>query len=153
MPQHLDHHDAELLLKLYELRREEKLRAAREWFLSKFQADSPDDLMKRYPFGSQEDAYCRMVGSYWEMAASLLNHGLINEDLFFENTGEMWACWNRLEPFIPAMRERFKNPHQFEHLERAAKKYEAWVENRAPGAIAHRKEMFAQMRAAAAQKR
>lgn len=153
MPQHLDHHDAELLLKLYDLRREEKLRAAREWFLGKFQADSADDLMKRYPPGSQENAYFRMVGSFWEMAASLLNHGLINEDLFFENTGELWACWNKMEPFVTAMRERSKNPHQFEHLERAAKKYEAWVENRAPGAIAVRKTMFAQMQAAAAQKK
>lgn len=153
MPQHLDHHDGELLLKLYDLRREEKLRAAREWFLGKLQADSVDDFVKRYPPGSQEEVYWRMVGSYWEMAASLLNHGLINEDLFFENTGELWACWNKIEPFIAALRERFKNPHQFGQIERAAKKYEAWMENRAPGAIAVRKAMFAQLQAAAAQKK
>ncbi|MGH9449599.1 MAG: DUF4760 domain-containing protein [Terriglobia bacterium] len=153
MPQHLDHHDAEILLRLYELRREEKLRAARQWFFSGLRADSAEEVTKRYPPGSEEDAYARMVGSYWEMAASILNHGLINEELFFENTGELWAVWNKIEPLVAGMRERSKNPHQFENLERAGKKYEEWMEKRAPGALALRKAWFASMSAASAQKK
>ena len=140
--QHLDHHDAELLLRLYELRREDKLRRARDWFIAEFRADGQEDLAKRYPPGTEESAFWRMVPSYWEMAASLLNHGLINEDLFFENNGELWAVWIKIEPIVAGIRERIKNPHAYGNLEAAAKKYEAWMEKRAPGALAFRRSFL-----------
>ncbi|MGH9397629.1 MAG: DUF4760 domain-containing protein, partial [Terriglobia bacterium] len=129
------------------------LRAARAWFITGFQADSAEGVMKRYPQGSQEEVYSRMVGSYWEMAASILNHGLINEDLFFENTGELWAIWSKIEPLLTGMREMSKNPHQFENLERAGKKYEAWMEKRSPGALALRKARLAAIQATPAEKK
>ncbi len=136
-----DHHDAEILLRLYELRREEKLRAARDWFLREFQAETFDELMKRYPYGTQENAYFRMVTGYWEMVASLLNHGLIHEELLFENTGELWAVWEKIKKYVPASRQAFKNPKALENLERAAQKYEEWMNHRAPEALAARREL------------
>jgi hypothetical protein len=131
-----DHHDAELLLKLYELRREEKLRLAREWFVQEFQSEPTDELVQRYPPGSEENTFFRMAVSYWDMAASLLNHGLIHEDLFFENTVEMLVVWSKLKPAAASFRERSKNPRAWKNLEDAAGRYEKWLEKRAPGALA-----------------
>ncbi|MGH9376212.1 MAG: DUF4760 domain-containing protein [Terriglobia bacterium] len=131
-----DHHDAEILLRLYDLRREEKLRAARDWFISKFQAESAEDAAKRYPYGTQENAYFRMVMSYWDMAASLLNHGLINDELFFESAGELWVVWEKVKRIAPQVRELWKNPTAHKNLEQAAQKYEEWMARRAPEALA-----------------
>jgi hypothetical protein len=131
-----DHHDAELLLKLYELRREEKLRRAREWFVREFRSEPTEELVKRYPMGSEENTFFRMTVGYWDMAASLLNYGLIHEDLFFESTMEMLIVWTKLKPAVASFRERSKNPRVWKNLEDAAGRYEKWLEKRAPGALA-----------------
>ena len=135
MREHPDHHDAELLLRLYDLRREAKLRQAREWFLHEFKADSPQDLLKRYPRGSQENAFYRMVISYWEMAASFVTHGLISEELFFENTNELWIVWEKIRHLAPETRKRFENPHIWKNLETTSEKFEKWFARRAPQGI------------------
>lgn len=62
------HDQANLMLRLYELRREPRLREARQWFVSKFVATNMEKLSKKYPAGSEENASFRMVTSYWEMA-------------------------------------------------------------------------------------
>jgi len=130
-----DNYDAELLLRLYELRREEKLRRAREWLAGKFQADSKEDFDRQYPLGSEENAFFRMAVSYWDMAASLVNHGLLKEDLFFENTGEFWLAWEKIRHLAPAIREARKNPLAWKNLETLARKYEQWMATRAPEAL------------------
>lgn len=135
MKEHPDHHDAELLLRLYDLRREEKLRQARAWFRNEFHAESPEEVMKKYPPGSQEDAFFRMVVTYWEMAGSIVNSGLIKQDFFFQNTGEFFAVWEKIKNLVPAVRERFKNPLLWKNLEQMAANYEQWMNKRAPGAI------------------
>src|SRR3989304_1056293 len=101
------HADAELLLKLYDLRREARLRQARDWFFNKFAPTSMQEMQQLAPPGSDENAYMRMVTSYWETACALLNHGLIHEDLFFETTGEQYMVWVRLEPFLPEIRQQY----------------------------------------------
>jgi hypothetical protein len=133
--EHADHYDADLLLHLYNLRHEEKLRQARDWFLREFQADSIEDFYKRFPFGSREDEYLRRVLSYWEMAASIVNRGLINEELFFENNGEMWTAWTKTRRLVSEARSMWKNPHLYYNLESLAENYEKWMEARAPGAV------------------
>jgi hypothetical protein len=130
-----DNYDAELLLRLYELRREEKLRRAREWLVGKFHADSMEEMEKQYPMGSEENALFRMAVSYWDMAASLVNHGLIKEDLFFENTGELWLAWEKVRHLAPGLREARKNPLAWKNLETLARKYEQWMATRAPEAL------------------
>ena len=135
MREHPDHHDAELLLKLYDLRREEKLRQAREWFVKEFHVKTLEEIGQRWPMGSEGNAFYRMVVSYWEMAASIVNHGLIKEEFFFENTAEFFIVWERVKPIVPAVRSSRKNPHLWSHLETLAGKYEKWMTNRAPGAL------------------
>ena len=133
--EHADHLDAELLLRLYDLRREDKLRKGREWFMRDFTAKSFDEFLAQAPMGSEENALFRMTITYWDMAASLVNHGLINEELFFENTGEFWIVWEKAKGLAAAMRERNKNPMSWKNLETLAGKYQEWMNKRAPEAL------------------
>jgi len=139
------HDQADLLLRLYEIRREPKMREARDWYISKFHPTSLEDMQKIAPMGSQENAYVRMVTSYWDMAANMVNRGLIDESFFFETTGEQWLVWERIKAYIPAQRERSKNPHMYSNLEKHVRKLEAWRNKRAPGSVDAMRQMMRQM--------
>lgn len=141
--EHPDNFDAELLLHLYDLRRETRLRQGREWFIRKFQAKSYDDYLTQAPAGSEESALFRMTISYWDMAASFVNHGLVNEDLFFENTSEFWIVWDKVRNLAPALRERHRNPTTWKNLEMLAGKYEQWMAKRAPEALESMRQRLA----------
>ena len=108
--------DANLCLKLYELRREETLRKARQWF-GTFSAGSAEELQKTLPMGSQENAYFRMVTSYWDMAASFVTSGVLNEELFLDTNGEVLFVWEKVRALVPGMREANKNPNYLKNLE------------------------------------
>jgi len=127
------HEQVNLTLKLYDMRREAKLREARDWFAANFHPKTAEDVMKICPFGTKENAYMRMVAGYWEMVASIVNRGLIDEDFFFESTGEQWGVWQQLKPCVAGFRTMFKNPGFLANLEEQAKRMDAWREKRAPG--------------------
>lgn len=129
------HDQVNLMLRLYEQRREPRLREARDWYFTNFHPASAEEMMQACPPGSRENASLRMVSSYWEMAASIVNRGLIDEEFFFENTGEQWLVWERLKPVIGAIRGRMKNPHYLAQLEKHANLLESWREKRAPGSV------------------
>ena len=133
--EHPDNFDAELLLRLYDLRREAKLRQGREWFIREFNAKSFEDYQAQAPAGSDQSALFRMTVTYWDMAASLVNRGLINPDLFFENTSEFWIIWDKVRNVAPTLREKNKNPMVWKNLETLAEKYEQWMAKRAPEAL------------------
>lgn len=135
-----------LMLRLYELRRDPRLRQARSWFVEHFHPDSPDDMMKKYPQGSEENTNIRMVISYWDMVAGIVNRGLIDDELFFESNGEIWVVWDRIRSIVPAWRAAFKNPTVFQNLEETCKRLEVWREKRAPGSTAAMRQMMEQMR-------
>ncbi len=146
----VSHEQVNLLLKLYELRREPRLRQARTWFVEHFAVSSPEEMMKKYPPGSEENTNIRMTASYWDMVASIVNRGLIDDEMFFENTGEIWLVWDRIRAVVPAWRAAFKNPHVFANLEEVCKRLEAWREKRAPGSTAAMRQMMEQMTQAVA---
>jgi hypothetical protein len=129
------HEQANLLLRLYELRRESRLRQARAWFYSQFEASTPQELTSKYPMGSEESASLRMVISYWDMAAGLANRGLVDDEMFFENSSEGWMVWEKVKAIVPAQREAMKNPTYLAQLESFAKRFEAWREQTAPGSL------------------
>lgn len=129
----VNHQQADLLLKLYDLRREPRLREARAWLVSAGNFQSLQDLQAQAPPGSEKNAYLRQVLTYWEMCAGLVNRGLLDEEFFFENTGEQWVVWERIKAAVPEMRAAFKNPSFFKHLEDHVARLEAWREKRAPG--------------------
>jgi hypothetical protein len=130
------HEQAQLHLQVYDLRREARLRQARDWFQQNYRAKTFDEAMRIAPFGTENGAFVGMVIGYWEQACALLNYGLLNEDLFFETSGEFFGVWELLKPVIPEFRERFVDKNLLANLEKAALRYEAWAEHRSPGHIA-----------------
>lgn len=146
------HAQAQLQLQLYDLRREAKLREARDWFTKNFFIDSVDDYGVIAPPGSQEGTYVAMITSYWEQACAMLNRGLLHEQLFFESAGEFYFVWDRLKPAVAAMRERYHMKYWGANMEKASNRYEKWVERQSPGALKAWREFAKQMRAAAAGK-
>jgi hypothetical protein len=112
--------DANLLLRLYELRREEKLRTARDWFAKNFHASTMEEMLKLCPLGSQENAYFRMVTSYWDMAASFVTSGVLHQEMFTQNSRELLFVWTRISDIVPAWREAFKNPDIAKNVETLA---------------------------------
>jgi hypothetical protein len=140
------HEQVNLMLRLYDTRREPRLREAREWFAANFNPTTPEEVMKICPPGSQENAFMRMVVSYWEMVSSIVNRGLIDEEFFFENSGEQWMVWERMKVIAPAFRAMFKNPHAFENLQKHVERLEAWREKHAPGSTEASRQMMKQMR-------
>lgn len=117
--------DADLILKLYDLRREATMREARNWFFT-FNPQTPKDFMD--VLTGDKSGYYRMVVSYWEMAASLVNHGAIDATMFNDANGEHLFVYAKLEPFIPVLRGEMGNPDFLEHLEKVVKEtpnYEA----------------------------
>jgi len=137
-----------LMLRLYEDRREPKLREARDWFSANFQVKTADDLIRVCPPGSKENTYMRMVLGYWEMVASIVNRGLIDEEFFFESSGEQWAVWEQVKPVLAAWRAMFSSPHFLANLEKHVTRLEAWREKRNPGSNDAIRKVMAQMRQA-----
>ena len=121
--------DANLLLRLYELRREEKLRKAREWFIKNFRASTMEEFQKLCPLNSEENALYRMVVSYWDMAASFVAAGILHEGLFTQNSREMLLVWERIRDIVPELRKTFKNANLSKDLETIAN---AMVADRLP---------------------
>lgn len=99
--------DAQLVLRLYELRREEKLRAARDWYRTKFFPQSFEDVQAVLSPANPDNVSWRMVTSYWDMAASFAAHGVLHAELFLESSTEMLLVWSRLEDFIPRLRQEY----------------------------------------------
>jgi hypothetical protein len=138
--------EVNLMLRLYELRRDPRLRQARTWFVENFHPGNAEEMMQKFPQGSEENTFVRMVVSYWDMAASIVNRGMINDELFFESNGEIWIVWDRIRDIVPTWRTAFKNPILFHNLEETCKRLEVWREKKAPGSSAAMRQMMAQLR-------
>ena len=107
--------EAGLILKLYELRREETMRKARNWYFTEFNPESMDDYPKAL-FG-EHSGHLRMVTSYWEMAAALVNHGAISMELFNDTNGEHLGVFSKIEPLLGQLRTVL-SPQAFVNLEK-----------------------------------
>jgi hypothetical protein len=113
------HEDADLILKLYDLRREKVMREARNWFFT-FNPTSVQDFMDTMV--SENSAYYRMVVSYWDMAASLVNRGAIDEEMFNDSNGEIVFVYSKIAAFIPQLREAFGVPEMLQNMEKLVKR-------------------------------
>ena len=102
--------DADLIIKLYDLRRDETMRKARNYFAFEFFPQSVDDVkevftnIQKFP---EQNAYLRQVVSYWEMVAAMVNHGSIDQALFFDTNGEFFGVWAKIGDFIEDLRASF----------------------------------------------
>ena len=135
--------DAEVILKLYDLRREPEMRKARNWWLVTFWPQNIDDFTTvANAMGTQENNWMRQVTGYWEMAASMVAHGAVHADLFLEPSfsGEMFFIYAKVRPFLNELREKMGSPSMLRNVEKVAnlteesrarvKQFEARVESR-----------------------
>lgn len=94
--------EASLILKLYKLRREAVMRVARDWYFREFNPQSMADVTEAMM--GEHSAHLRMVVSYWEMAAALVNGGAISLDLFANTNGEHLGVFMKIEPLLAEIR-------------------------------------------------
>lgn len=113
-----NHHDAELVLKLYDLRRESLMREARK-FIAAVPLSSVDDLLAlNAARGTTENAYFRQVYGYWEMAAALIVHGTLNPLLAYDTLQEMYFVFAKIQPFLQEFREKVGMPDFLANVQR-----------------------------------
>ena len=125
-----DHEDAQFIMRLYELRREDEMRKARNWFFAEFIPFSIDDVVAVWADPKHpHNAHYRMFTTYWDMAASFVVHGVLNGDLFLESGGEMIACWAKLEEFIPELRQKSGLPDYLSNIEKVIEAH-PWAQQR-----------------------
>jgi hypothetical protein len=139
--------DADLILKLYDLRREPVMREARNWFFT-FNPTSIQDVMEAL-LGEHSGHY-RMVISYWDMAAAMVNNGAIDEQLFNETNGEHIFIYAKIEPVIEEIRTMFGSPEFLNNLQTLVKRIPNIDEKIAT--MRERMKKFGEMRAERAAK-
>ena len=105
----------QLILKLFEMRRDPVLREARNWFLREFNPDTIEDV-KAMMAGPHNPHY-RMVVGYWDMAASLVSHGAIDRQMFLDANGEIFATFAKIHPLLSEIRANAQTPGLAKHLE------------------------------------
>jgi hypothetical protein len=113
--------DAQVVLQLYDLRRETEMRKARHWFLVTFWPQTAEEFIKiANDLGSQENNWLRQVGGYWDMAAALVLHGAIHPDLFVEGgiSGEMFFIYAKIQPILKDLREKMQSPGLLSNVEK-----------------------------------
>lgn len=106
---------AELIMQLYDLRREATMREARNWFFA-FNPESIEDI-RRAGMG-EHSAFYRMVTTYWDMACSFVNHGAIDADMFYDANGEHVLVYSKIQPFLEELRASV-SPNYMQHIEKA----------------------------------
>jgi hypothetical protein len=106
---------AELILRLFEVRRELSMLDARDWFVSSFHPRDPKDVLDAWL--GRESARYQLVTTYWEMAAAFVLQGAIDADLFHASNTEYVAVYAKLEPFLAEARLRAGVPDYLLNLE------------------------------------
>jgi hypothetical protein len=115
--------DVNLILRLYDMRREEKLRTARAWFSANFKVKTLAGYDELCPKGTEPNAYARQVMTYWEMVASFITSGVLNQELFFQSGRELLFVWTRVQPFLEELRTVYKDPNSYKNLEIVGNSY------------------------------
>jgi hypothetical protein len=115
--------DADLILKLYELRREPTMRKARDFMATQFWPQNFEEFKPvAVAFGSEQNSWFRQVWTYWDMAAAMVLHGAIDEDLFFKCNGEPYFYYAKFKSFIEPTRKELNFPDFMIHLEELARR-------------------------------
>jgi hypothetical protein len=134
MQQRPTYDDASLILRLYELRREDRMRQARAWFMTNCKVKSYEELVKLAPRGSEENASLPMMTSYWDMVASFMTSGVLHKELFFQSGRELLIVWERVRDYLPSQREAYKDPDFLKHLETIGNEFANYLKKQDPAA-------------------
>ena len=111
-----------VIIELYKIRTEPTMREARAWFVTEFAPRSGKEIVQLLLSGEKPSAYYRMVASYWETTASLVNNRGLDERMFLEANTEHLVVFAKLQPFIREVREMIGEPDYMCHLERLVMK-------------------------------
>jgi hypothetical protein len=141
-----EHESADLILKLYDLRREAVMRKARDWYFT-FDPDSFEDVVAAAR--GEHSAYYRMVTSYWNMACSMVNNGAIDEQMFTDANGEQLLVFAKIQPYLAQIRETVGQPNYLAHIEKYVMR-QPDAEQRMEAVRTMSRQMNAQRAAAAA---
>ncbi|MEO6393012.1 MAG: hypothetical protein ABIP75_14285 [Pyrinomonadaceae bacterium] len=136
------HDDASLILKLYELRREEVMRRARNWIVMEFNPETADDVVAAIM--GENSAYVRMVATYWDMACSFVTNGAIDEQMFNDANQEHVVVFAKMSHILEEVRVKMNAPNMLLHVETLVMKLPD-IENRLP-AIRERFKNLAALR-------
>ena len=140
--------DAQIVMQLYDLRREARMREARDFFIVQFFPESAEDVVKlANSFGSKENTYFRQVYSYWNMAASLVVQGAVDKDLFNAWATEMYFVWAKIQPYIQEVRSAMGLPDYLQNVEKVVEGDAAGRKRRE--VLQQRQKRIREMRAAA----
>ena len=125
--------DTMAILKLYELRRDEQMRAARQWYFSEFAPTSAMDVVALFRGGERASANFRMVTSFWDTAASLVLNDGIDRKMFLDANTEHVFVYAKISDHLAEVREIFREPDYLVHLEtlvRSLPDFESKMESR-----------------------
>jgi len=123
MPNKPNANDAQLILQLYNLRREPVMRVARKFMVSEFWPQNYDEFKAVLTaYGTEPNAWFRQVLTYWNMAAAMVLQGAVNEELFFTTNGEPYFLWAKFGEYIPQARKDQIDPEFLQHLEKLTSK-------------------------------
>jgi hypothetical protein len=115
--------DVNLILRLYDIRREDKLRAARDWYITNFKPKTAEEMFALAGPGTDGNASFRQAVSYWDMVASFVTSGVLNEELFFQSHREIVLFWVRLKPVVEGARKAYNDPNAWKNLQTVAEAY------------------------------
>ncbi|HEX4006654.1 MAG TPA: hypothetical protein VHX60_10805 [Acidobacteriaceae bacterium] len=116
--------DADLILKLYQLRTEATMRQARAWAISEFFPETAAEILAvQAAITSQEAAWLQQVSTYWDMAAAFVLHGALNAELFLDCNTEPFFLFAKFQALLPEIRK--KSPHFFVKVEQIVAEYPA----------------------------
>ena len=124
----------DLILRLYEMRRETRMREARRWFAAHFKVRTLEEFNAACPPGSEPNASFRMLVTYWDMVASFVTGGVLNQELFFQSGREIYFVWLRLVDVLPELRKSLTGAIDLRNLESVATAYGKWWDRSWPGA-------------------
>ncbi|MGH9555408.1 MAG: DUF4760 domain-containing protein [Terriglobales bacterium] len=120
-----DAKDAQLIMQLYDLRREAEMRKARDWSTQEFFPSSQEEIMTIFlAQGSDQNRWLRQVISYWEMVASFVNRGVLNRDLLEDSVGEYVNVYTKFRPFLKEIRQTIGYPEFMSNIERLVEESE-----------------------------
>src|ERR1700676_4268819 len=119
--------DVNLILRLYDIRREEKLRAARSWYIANFKPKTAEEMFAIAGTGTDGNAFFRQAVSYWDMAPSFVTSGVLDEELFVQSNREIVLFWLRLKPVIEEARTAYKEPNAWKNLQTVAEAYAKYM--------------------------
>jgi hypothetical protein len=110
----------ELILRLYELRREAVMREARSFVGGPFLPKSDDELVSIITRGGKETGFVLQVYGYWDMVCAFVLHGVLSEPLVYDTCQEMYFQFAKIYPFLAGFRRSMNLPEWMQSLEKVA---------------------------------